>query len=108
MSGRHLLDAAVLLHQLQRFLRADPFDAIVEVGADQQRKVDEPLAVDLPAVKQPCEFDRLRHDRAERALARQELLSRDGEKPHQPRRAKEQRIVVLAGCSPHSGEVAAM
>ena len=40
---RHALDASVRLHERQRLLRSDPFDAVVEIGADEDREIDERL-----------------------------------------------------------------
>ena len=97
---RHVFDAAVLLHQLQRLLRPDSLDAVVEIGADEDREIDERLARDAPAVEQPIELDRLRHDRAERPLARQKLFAGDREEAHEPGRAEQQRVVVFARGGP--------
>src|SRR5882672_3656242 len=54
---RHVLDAAVPLHQRQRLLRADAFDPLIEIGAHEHREIHEPLAADAPAVEQPIELD---------------------------------------------------
>ena len=80
----------------KRFLRADAFDPVIEIGADENREIDEPFAGDAPAVEQPIEHDRLRHDRPECPLAREKLLAGNRQEAHQPRRAEEQRVVVLA------------
>src|SRR3982751_6631416 len=66
--GRHLLDPPVLPDQTQRLLRTDAANAAREVGADEDREVDELFARDPPAGEQRREVEHLRHDRAERTL----------------------------------------
>ena len=39
------------LHELQRLLRADAFDAFVEVRADEQREIDKSFTIDVPRVQ---------------------------------------------------------
>ena len=94
------LDTAVLLHERQRLLRADALDAVVEVGADEQREIDERLARDATAFQQASRSIVSGTIGRKVPCARQEFLSRDRKEPHQPRRAEEQRIVVLARGGP--------
>ena len=98
---RHALDAFVRLYERQRLLRSDPFDPVVEIGADEDGEIHERLAIDAPAFEEALEHDRLRDDRPEGPPAGQEFLARDGQEADQPGRAEEQRIVVLARGRPY-------
>src|SRR5262249_5214946 len=77
--GRHALDAAVLLNQLERLLRSDPLDAFVEVGANENAEIDQLPARDAVGLEQSIELDDLRHDRARDTLTGQEFLAGDGQ-----------------------------
>ena len=99
--GRHVLDRPVPLHQLQGFFRADAFDALIEVGADQNRQVHQSCARDVPAGEQAFEHDRLGHDRPECPLARKKFPARYRQEADERRRAEEQRVVILARRRPH-------
>src|SRR5262249_11117400 len=71
---RHSLQSPRPLHQLPRPPRADASYPFVEVGADEDGEIDQPLAIDPPRGEEPLELDRFGDDRTERALAGQELF----------------------------------
>src|SRR2546421_197693 len=93
----HPFDPAKFDDQLQRLLRPNPFHALIEIGADEDREIDELLSADMPVLEKPIQLDQLRHDRTKRPLAREKLLPGDREKPDEPRRAEEKCVIVLAG-----------
>src|SRR5262245_66592527 len=93
----------MLLHELQRLLRPDALDALVKIGAHEDRQIDERFARDTPPGEQPIELDRFRHDGTEGTLARQKLLAGNREKAYERWRAEEQRVVILARGGPEFG-----
>ncbi len=90
------------MDQFQRLFRTDSFDTVVEVGTDQDRKVDQLLARNPVVTKHRAGIDQLWRDSSKNTFARKKFFTGDREKAKKARRAEQQAIVIFARRGPNA------
>ena len=90
------------MDQFQRLFRTDSFDTVVEIGTDQDRKVDQLLARNPVVPKHRAGIDQLWRDGSKNTFARKKFFSGDREKTKKARRAEQQAIVIFARRGPNA------
>src|SRR5439155_12206183 len=96
----HVLNRSEVMDQFQRLFRTDSFDTVVEVGTDQDRKVDQLLARNPVVTKHRAGIDQLWRDSSKNTFARKKFFTEYREKAKKTLRPERQAIVIFARRGP--------